>query len=217
MSEKKKTPGVGSRLDLAWYHQICGDLSNWRIDEFIRALGGGEGAILGFVRGLHFSAQLIYALRDILGGQTGLKVDWGHLLDKSEAYCSRECDIIIHRGERNCWNGGHANPIMDFKFVCQKAAVGVISCKSYLRSGQVDRRYAADLRPFVDKVWLFAECCEAGQAKVLRKQAKSAGYDKFWYMYEWSRSESGYRQNEKEWLDFVDAVRKLKPRGQAGR
>jgi len=201
--------GMGPQLDLGAYHRIYGDLSHWRIGDFIRGLSGGRGSILGFVRGLRFSAQLIYALRDILCGHNGLRVDWGHLLDQGEVYCSRECDIIIHRGEHSRWNGTQ-NPVMDFKFVSQQDAVAVVSCKSYLRSGKVDKGYAGDLKPFVKNVWLFAECCEMGHPKRLRQQANDAGYDAFWYMYEWSRSDGGQQLNETGWLDFVKEVRRLK-------
>ena len=204
--KKKKAEGIGDRLDLESYHQICAGLWQWRMDDFIRELE--EGKILGFVRGLHFSAQLIYAIRDIIS-EIGLKADWGHLLDKTKKYCSRECDIIIHRGKRNQWNG-HKNPVMDFKFVEQDKTVAVISCKSYLRSGGVDKSYVKCLEPFVEKVWLIAECCEPKHVEAIAKQAQDAGYQNFWYMYKWSRETAGQEKNESGWLDFVKQLRKLK-------
>lgn len=204
--KKKVAAGIGNRLDLAPYHKICAELWQWRMDEFIRELE--EGKILGFVRGLHFSAQLIYAIREIIS-ETGLKADWGHLLDKTEKYCSRECDIIIHKGKRNQWNG-HENPIMDFKFVKQDNAVAVISCKSYLRSGAVDKNYVRYLKPFVEMVWLIAECCEPKHVEAITRQAQKAGYNNFWYMYKWSRETASRKKNETVWLDFVNKIRKLK-------
>ena len=147
MSKKiiKKTiaSGIGRRLDLGPYHKIRADLLSWRIDPFIRAMEDKkeEGRILAFIRGLHFSAQLIYAIRDLIS-ETSLEVDWGHLLDKTENYCSRECDIIIHkRGFKGQWNGG----IMDFKFIKQENAVAVISCKSLIKTGGVDKSYVSYL------------------------------------------------------------------------
>ena len=204
--KKPIAEGVGQRLDLGLYHQICADLWNWRIDDFVRGLGQKEGSILAFVRGLHFSAQLIYAIRDIIS-EAELKVDWGHLLDKNEKYCSRECDIIIHkRGFHGQWNGR----IMDFRFINQEKAIAVISCKSYLRSGGVDKNYVKCLKPFVKKVWLIAECCEPKHTKAIARQARGAGYQNFWYMYKWSRETTGREQNENGWLDFVAKLRRLK-------
>jgi len=204
--KKQKAKGIGDRLDLEPYHQICAGLWQWRMDDFIRELE--KGTILAFVRGLHFSAQLIYAIRDIIS-ETDLKADWGHLLDKNNKYCSRECDIIIHKGKRNRWNG-HENPIMDFKFVEQDEAVAVISCKSYLRSGDVDKNYVKCLESYVKKVWLIAECCEPGHVKGIKRQAQDAGYENFWYMYRWSRKTGEQEGNEAGWLDFVKKLRKLK-------
>jgi len=205
--KKKAIGGVGDRLDLALYHQICADLWNWRMDDFIREME--EGKILGFVRGLHFSTQLIYAIRELIQQQAGLKVDWGHLLDKSEKHCSRECDIIIHNGERNRWNG-HEKPIMDFKFVEQENVVAVISCKSYLRSGCIDKQYVTCMEPFVKRIWLIAECCEPGHIRGIKRQTQDAGYQNFWFMYKWSRETGGQESNEAGWLDFVKRLRKLK-------
>ena len=207
--KKQVATGIGDRLDLSHYHKICAELWDWRIDDFIRGLGQKEGSILAFVRGLHFSAQLIYAIRELIS-EPDLKVDWGHLLDDSNNYCSRECDIIIYKG-KHCgrWNGGE-KPIMDFRIVEQKNAVAVISCKSYLRSGAVDKNYVRCLKPFVKRVWLIAECCEPGHVKGIKRQAQNAGYQNFWYMYKWSRKTGESEKNEAEWLDFAKKLRRLK-------
>lgn len=208
----KVDKGIGDRLDLTHHGKICAELWSWRIGEFIRGKEGKrkEGKILAFVRGLHFSAQLIYAIRELIPeGTTGLKVDWGHLLDESGRYCSRECDIIIHKGRYSRWNGND-KPIMYFKFVKQENAVAVISCKSYLRSGGVDKKYVGYLKPFVKKIWLFAECCEPKQVTALTRQAQRAGYQNFWYVYKWSRDTDSHEPNEGGWQDFVKKLRKLK-------
>jgi hypothetical protein len=211
--KKEGSKGIGDRLDSAPYHKICTELWEWRIGDFIRGREGErkEGKILAFVRGLHFSAQLIYAIRELIPEETtSLKVDWGHLLDKSGRYCSRECDIIIHKGRHARWNGND-KPIMNFKFVKQENAVAVISCKSYLKSGDVDKKYVGYLKPFVKKIWLFAECCEPKQVTALTKQAQQAGYQNFWYMYEWSRDTDSHDANEGSWQDFAKKLRKLTP------
>jgi hypothetical protein len=201
--------GIGGRLDLEAYHKVCAELLNWRIDNFIRDIEDKGGGILAFVRGLHFSTQLIYAIRDVIS-ETGLEVDWGHLLDKNGIYCSRECDIIIHRkGHHGRWNGNE-KPVMDFKFVKQDSVLVVISCKSYLKSGGVDKNYVRFLKPFVKKIWLFAECCESKDTDSIVKQAQNAGYESFCYMYKWERKTESQEPNESGWREFVKKLRKLK-------
>jgi len=206
--KRQVATGICDRLDLSHYHKICTELWNWRIDDFIRELGQKEGNILAFVRGLHFSAQLIYAIREIISGK-GLKADWGHLLDASGKYCSRECDVIIHKGRYNRWNG-HKNPVMNFKFVKQDKAIAVISCKSYLRSGGVDKDYVRCLKPFVKRIWLVAECCDPKRTKAIAQQVQKAGYQNFCYIYEWSRETTEQKRNESGWLDFAKKLRSLK-------
>ena len=209
--KNKVSDGIGDRLDLHQYHKIRGDMLYWRIDNFIRAIKEEkvEGSILPFVRGLRFSSQLIYAIRELISGR-GLEVDWGHLLDKDGKYCSRECDIIIHRsGYHARWNGNE-KPIMDFRFVRQDNALVVISCKSYIKSGSVDKQYVPCLKPFVKKVWLFAECCESRHTDSVANQAQNAGYDNFWYLYKWEREKASQEPNESGWMEFVKKLRRLK-------
>jgi len=209
--KKKVVTGIADRLDLQHYHKIRQDLLHWRIDHFIRAIEEkkAEGKILAFIRGLRFSAQLIYAIRELISG-SGLEVDWGHLLDKDGQYCSRECDIIIHRsGWRARWNGNE-KPIMDFRFVNQDNALVVISCKSYIKSGAVDKQYVPCLKPFVKKIWLFAECCEGKHTDSVATQAQKAGYENFWYLYKWERKTASQEPNESGWMAFVKKLRRLK-------
>jgi hypothetical protein len=212
MTGKNAKKGVGDSLDLEHYHKIYGGLCKWRIENFLRGIekeegkNTAEGSILPFVRGLHFSAQLIYAIRELISSDS-IKVDWGHLMDNSQKYCSRECDIIIYKGKHyGRWNGG----IMDFRFVEQKNAIAVISCKSYLKSGAVDKQYVACLKPFVKKIWLFAECCDPKHTKAIKQQAQKAGYENFWYMYKWSRETTDFEPNEVGWLNFAKKLRSLK-------
>lgn len=167
-----------------------------------------RGRILPFVRGLRFSALLIYAIRDILSG-TNLTADWGHLLDENETFCSCECDIIVHRnGFIGRWNGDGDDPIMNFKFIKQPDAVAVISCKSYLESSKIDKEYCELMKPFVEKIWLFAECCGPRSAEIIKDRALSFGYEKFWYLYTWSK-QSTPKPNNDGWLEFVNEIKKL--------
>lgn len=183
---------------------------NWRIDPFIRQMETKrqKGRILPFVRGLRLSAQLIYFVREILTG-TGMTANWGHLIDESGNSCSCECDVIIHHeGHIGRWNGSE-EPIMDFRFIEQQKAVAVISCKSYLRSGDIDSEYCKSMEPFVRKIWLFAECCDPRSVESIRNKAFGFGYERFWYLYTWSK-QIVPNPNKNGWNEFVKELKKLK-------
>src|SRR5258705_5129530 len=136
--------------------------------------GKYEGDILGFVKGLRLSAGVIYFLKQRLS-ELDVEVSWGHLVEEDERSCSPECDVIVHlKGSIQKWNGAE-HPVMDFKFVKVSRARVVISCKSQLTSIEPD--YPKTLKKFgVKKIFLFAECCNAGGFKGLRDRAKKAGY-----------------------------------------
>jgi len=186
-----------------WLMELVGSFSNWRIDGFIRQ----KGRILPFVRGLRLSALLIYAIREMLTG-TGLTANWGHLTDASGTICSPECDVIIHReGYFKRWNG-HENAIMDFRFIEQQLAVAVISCKSYLKSGDIDTEYCKSMEPFVQKIWLFAECCGPRSVETIRAKAFEHGYEHFWYLYTWSK-QTEPKPDKEGWNKFVGEVKNL--------
>lgn len=208
-----KTNSSTGRLVQLFYEErlmkMIADFSNWRIDPFIRQMEAErkKGRIFPFVRGLRLSAHLIYAIREILEG-TSLKANWGQLVDKSGVFCSSECDVVIHRdGHIARWNGTE-KPIMDFRFIEQKQTVAVISCKSYLRSGNVDSEYCKLMKPFVKKIWLFAECCSPQSVKNIRDKALRFGYEKFWYLYTWSKQKD-LEPNKDGWNEFVKEVRNL--------
>jgi len=188
-------------------NQLFAGLTTWRIDHYIRQMEAQRrrGRILPFVRGLRFSALLIYEIREILDG-TGLTANWGHLIDETGALCSCECDVIIHRrGQFKRWNGS-GNPVMDFRFVSQDKAVAVVSCKSRLRStADVDQDYCELMRPFVDRIWLFAECCGPRSAASIRTRALESGYEEFWFVYTWSPQTSP-EPNREGWNHFVEKV-----------
>ena len=189
---------------------MVNDFSTWRIDDFMRQMEQTrqKGRILPFVRGLRLSAQLIYVVRQALVGKE-LTANWGHLLDEKGAFCSPECDIIVHhsKGERQKWNGSE-NHIMDFRFISQEDAVAVISCKSFIRAGDIDFDYCEQMRSFVKRIWLFAECCGPRSTERIVEKAVSAGYEKFWHLYTWSRT-TDLNPNKQGWIEFIKEVREL--------
>lgn len=193
------------------FWQIFGSFSHWRVENFVEQIEAerGKGQVLPFVRGLRLSAQLIYFLRKLLSGSR-LTADWGHLLDSEGNFCSCECDVIIHKnGEIWRWDGDDEHPVMDFKFISQEEAVGVISCKSYLTVSHVDKQYCESIRKFVNRVWLFAECCDPNSIERIRNKAEKCGYEKFWPLYTWNKkiSPTPYRVG---WNDFVGEVGRLR-------
>ena len=207
----RRRGGIAARLDLEQFDLLCAELGGWRIDPYIQMMEEekAEGRVLAFVRGLRLSARLIYAIRKQLSA-TDLKADWGHILDDDGGLkCSPECDVIIHHpGVMRQWNGS-SEPVMDFKFVEQKHAVAVISCKSYITSIRQDfKNYCDKVRDYVKNVWLFAECCRPGAVDRLREKSQEAGYGKFWYLYAWD-GKSSIQQNKQGWFDFLESVKAL--------
>jgi hypothetical protein len=162
--------------------------------------------ILGFVRGLYLSTRLIYALREKLS-RYSLEVDWGHLLDTDSNYVSRECDIIIHKiGQITKWNG-NKEAVMDFRFIRSNDAVAVISCKSLMNSiKSKDVLYCSDLKPLVDNVLLFAECCHPTSVDSLKRKAKEAGYAGFWRLYSYTKKTSRMKIAPEDWEEFILTV-----------
>lgn len=196
------------------FQTIKAGLQEYRLDKFIRTLERqqvpNKGNILPFVRGLRFSALLIYTIREFLHG-TGLTASWGHIIDEDGIFCSRECDIIIHKeGHIMRWNGDGGNhPIMDFKFIEQGDTIAVISCKSYLEKSHIEKEYCEDLKKYISKVWLFAECCPPDKITGIRDAAVEIGYDHFWALYTWNRATDVTQDLLTEWEDFVDKVKLL--------
>lgn len=207
--------GHRSVLERQRFHTIKAGMQEYRLDEFIRQAesqsGSNKGTILPFVRGLRFSALLIYAIREILTG-SGLTASWGHLIDSEGIYCSRECDIIIHpEGHIMRWNGdGGKNPVMDFKFVECEEALAVVSCKSYLTPSKIEQDYAVDLKRYVNKVWLFSECCQEGKLEIAKERSELYGYEKFWTLYTWNRENNSVADCLDHWDDFVNTLKQMK-------
>ena len=208
--------GIQQLLDKEKYHKIQAGLKMYRIDSFIREIdakeGKNKGGVLSFVRGLRLSALLIYAIRDLLEG-SNLTANWGHIIDEDGQLCSRECDIIIH--DTNVpiyrWNGdGGNNHVMDFRFIPYSGAKVVVSCKSYLVTNEIEVDYCIDLKKFVDRVWLFAECCGPRSDESIEEAAKKIGYENFWYLYKWSKGKNDVEETPEVWLDFVEVVKALR-------
>jgi hypothetical protein len=206
MVNKNQSGITGKLLYEEHLMSIIGKMQEWRIDS--REAREAKNKILDFISGLRFSALLIYTIREILSG-TNLEANWGHLLDKDNNFCSPECDIIIHRnGHVARWNGSE-KPIMDFRFIKQQDAVVVVSCKSHIASGDVDKGYCPSMKPFVSKVWLFAECCGPRSGESIKRKALKSGYDNFWYLYSWSEKTSP-QTNKEGWMNFVEELKKLR-------
>lgn len=197
------------------YGEIRAAVEPFRVNPFFAELDRqrSSGRILPFVKGLRFSAKLTYAIREILVG-SNLQADWGHLVDEDGGYVSPECDIIIH--QKDCrladwWNGeGKKNGIMDFKFIETEFVKVVISCKSKIETSEVEEDYFNKLNEYVDRIWLFAECCGSERKfNNIRTRAQEYGYEDFWCIYtQNSAGDLGYLEDV--WFDFVRKVEGLR-------
>lgn len=201
-------------LALAPFTRLTEELISWRSEHEIQQMQKDKtkGRVFDFVKGLRFSAQLIYIIRGALS-RYGLEVDWGQIVSDNGASLSPECDVVIHRrGYHQRWNGGKTDQIMDFKFICQSDALVVISCKSLLTSvGKEHKDYCDRLKPYLKrkKPWLFAECVPKGKGIKIAKDAEKAGYHKFWYLYDWDNKNSLTGKDPKIWLNFLNEIDKL--------
>ncbi len=192
------------------FHGLSGELASWRMNPGVTRMDKqrDKGRILGFIKGLRFSARIAYLVRDILATKN-IHVSWGHLVNDEGTSCSAECDIIIHKpGWLHKWNQGGKHPIMDFKFIRCSEAIAVISCKSLTRS--IDKDYCKGLKPYnIKKVFLFSECCSPVSTKRLTRQAKEAGYSDFFYLYTVRKDSDTFAVNEEGILEFIIEVEAL--------
>lgn len=211
MTTNTSAMGHGELLQRERFESMVGEFRSWRISDFIRQLEASrrKGRVLPFVRGLRLSAQLVYAIRELLVGSE-LTAGWGHLLDEDQRFCSPECDVIIYKkvGQLRQWNDTR-EPVMDFRFVLMTEAVVVISCKSRIRASDIDVEYAREVKKYVDRVWLFGECCGPRSAGSIAEKALSAGYAHFWHLYTWS-PKTEEKLNHTGWQNFVHEVLALK-------
>lgn len=192
------------------FHGLSNELAKWRMNPDLSLMEKrrDKGRVLGFVKGLRFSARITYLIRGILTGKD-LDVSWGHLIDEKGASCSPECDIIVHNpGCIEKWNNGDKDPIMDFKFIKCTEAIAVISCKSLTRS--VDQAYCDTLSPYkIGNIYLFTECCSPAAVSRLRKQAKAAGYAGFYHLYAMKKGAPTFSVDEEGILEFIDRMKSL--------
>lgn len=181
---------------------LSSELATWRLNPMISLMevNKAKGRILGFVKGLRFSARIAYLIRNIVSSED-VEVNWGHLIDNKGKSCSPECDIIIHRnGCIRKWNG-EENHIMDFRFIKCEDALAVISCKS--KTASIDKEYCEDFRKYeLKNIFLFAECCLPKSIDRLKTQAISAGYKGFYYLYAIDKK-GNIKCDEKQYLAFI--------------
>lgn len=189
------------------YKSLCDKFTGYCLDLELKEARKG---ILSFVVGLRFSALLIYEIRRILRN-TALRADWGVIIDGR--HCSPECDIVIHENDSEfAWNGqdDFEGPVMDFHFVRKDTVRLVVSCKS--RVSEINQSMKDDVRnlsEFTNRVWLFAQCCEANKLNGLRKAAMKAGYEKFVHLYALPPDGVGCDYDESVWLDFAQSLKQL--------
>lgn len=201
-------------FDTQKFNKIKSELSGYRLDPFIREAenkeGKNKGLIFPFVRGLRFSALLIYTIRECLSG-SNLEANWGQIINDDGEICSGECDIVIHtKGHYVKWNGSdHGNHIMDFRFIEQSKAIAVISCKSYLTKTSIEKEYCENMLTFVKRVWLFAECIGPESLELIKEESKNIGYENFWYLYTWSKTTGNTEDDIEGWYTFIESVKAL--------
>jgi hypothetical protein len=197
------------------YDKVYKPMLSHRIDPFIREVearkGINKGYIMSFVRGLRLSALIIYQLRTILS-DTNLSAYWGQIIDEDGDYLSNECDILISTKDafEQKWNGdGDGQNIMDFRFIRKEHVKAVISCKSFLTKQKIEKEYCENMLNFVDKVWLFAECCGPQSIQPIKDSSLTIGYEKFWHLYTWNRLSGETKSDPDIWKDFEKEVRSL--------
>ena len=199
---------MGKMLSIEKFQGLARTLAEWRKDPTLTLMDSkkSKGRILGFVKGLRLSAQIAYLIRNIMSSGN-IEVNWGHLVDERGNSCSPECDIIIHqRGHIQKWNGSDS-PIMDFRFIECKNALGIVSCKSLTRS--INKEYCIDFQKYkMENIFLFAECCNSVSVDRLKEQTKDAGYKGFFYLYTFDKN--GYLNfDQKVYLDFIETIQSL--------
>ena len=211
MCSNMRIRSFSDQLIVEKFSSVVGELSSWRLSDYFKLLklAKPSGQVLPFGRGLRFSVRLIYLIREFL--THGLYADWGHLISEDGKLCSRECDIIIHKGDsKGRWNG-YEKPVMDFKFINCESALLVISCKSSINVGKIDKKYCSQISNFIKRIWLFAECCGPYSIERISNKAKEHGYEKFWHLYIWMKSKDEIVNNTNGWIDFINEIKKLNP------
>ena len=163
-----------------------------------------------FVRGLIFSAELVDMVEDLVCN--GYHAGWGQLVDREGGLLSPENDLIVYHGKpMKKWRTGS----FTYSLIRSEDAVLVIQCRAIVRSvGEDLREYATKAKGFCPHIWLFAECCWAkstARSAQIARDARAAGYEKFFYLYDHSRNED-VTHNFAGWHDFKQAIaRSIRP------
>jgi hypothetical protein len=157
-----------------------------------------------FVRGLIFSAQLLDILQSLI--QNGFHAAWGQLVDDDGNLLSPENDIIVYHGTpRHTWE----TRSFTYSLIRSRDAVLVIQCRAIVRTVGGDLKdYAKKVKEFCPKIWLIAECCWAKTSErsaQIKKDAQSAGYEKFFFLYDHSR-DADVTPNRPGWRELKQAI-----------
>ena len=202
MATVSARPVVRDGMRIAQLRGIQEELSGYR--DYTPILPDpkmGRGQVLPFVKGLYFSAKIIYFIRSVL--PSTLHVNWGHIIHNDQTFFSPECDIIIHKpGSTIRWNG----EVLDFHFVDLADVVAVISCKSSVTSIEID--YCKKLIAFgVGKIGLVGEVCSRKALAGLRDKAKDVGYCDLWCLALENAEGRTYDENHLlEFIRFVESI-----------
>jgi len=170
----------------------------------------GVPTLHDFVRGLIFSERMLQVIDKNLNRYNA---DWGQIVDERTGnYLSKECDIIIYRGNPIREWGKKA---MKFVVVESSAAKLVIQCSTSVTTVSKEHKdYPKDLKKFVPKIWYLAECYWGSkrQSNVIRRELKKAGYDNFFCLYrKYERQGEMHKElNYDRWNEFIKSIRNLK-------
>ncbi|MCE5237464.1 hypothetical protein LLH23_03120 [bacterium] len=178
----------------------------------------GPGQIHPFVRGLYFSAKVVYLLRRLFAQQgIGLQVNWGQILLDGNCLCSRECDVIVHHEGGVQWDGDTG--VFDFWFVPQSSVVAVVSCKAQNLTAPPaeEEAFAASVFPLVKQVFLLAEACpSADSGEKLRTGATALGFTDCWWLYAGDPDTPDVILAQPQWRGFFDRMLQIATVGDAG-
>jgi hypothetical protein len=170
----------------------------------------GNPTIHDFVKGLVLSTDIISVIDKRI--PNGFKADWGQVIDEKDGNAlSRECDIIIYRGQPF---KEIRNKCIRFVFVDKNNVRAVIQVKSSIQSITKDiKDYCVALKKFAPEVWFIAECFLAksiSRAERIRRDLKNAGYDKIFYFYRMDYDSLQKTIDYEPFFKFIDAIRKMK-------
>lgn len=62
--------------------------------------------------------------------------------------------------------------------------------------------------PYINKIWLFAECSAPSSVSKIREKAQEVGYEKFYHLYIW-REKMEPKEAVESWREFVMDIKNL--------